>query len=333
MNDVVTSNPVVSVIALCYNHERFAVECLDSIRGQTFTHIELIIVDDASHDQSVTIIDEWIRRNAVLCRFIKHPHNMGICKSVNEALSHATGKYVAVVATDDVWLSTKLEHQIRLLDGAPENVGVLYCNAMYIDEVGKPLGEVLPSRLFETGLREAPQGDVHLALWNGNFIPTVTALVRRSCYERVGLYDEELFYEDYDMWMRISRHYEFIFSPTVVAKYRIGYASAAHRQSDKMYHAKLQIFQKIVDDPSIDVLIRKRSARRVVELHAEKEFEERSALRHAVIWRAMRAGGGMKCYLMFICSVLGLSYNQYKQMISRMRRVAMWITRRKAGIR
>ena len=70
-------------------------------------------------------------------------------------------------------------------------------------------------------LPEMPQGEVLDVLLGGNFIPGMTTLIRRSCYDEVGLYDENLPWEDWDMWMRIARHYSFVYSPIPSAKYRI----------------------------------------------------------------------------------------------------------------
>src|SRR6478672_5840202 len=107
--------PLVSVIALCYNHSRFVVECLESIRTQTYQPLHIILIDDQSKDNSVALIEEWIGTHHVTCTFIKHTTNKGICKSLNEGLSLARGKYISIIATDDVWLPEKLEHQVPIM--------------------------------------------------------------------------------------------------------------------------------------------------------------------------------------------------------------------------
>src|SRR5262245_27753084 len=132
------SDPLVTVIALCYNHERFAVECLDSIRNQSYPGIQLIIIDDCSRDRSADIIEDWIRRHRMECTFLRHEANVGICKSINEGVRIAHGKYVAVVATDDVWLPNKVASQVEILEAGPGNIGVLHGDALAIDEHGTP---------------------------------------------------------------------------------------------------------------------------------------------------------------------------------------------------
>ena len=220
------SGPLVTVIAMCFNHSRFAVQCLDSIRNQTYKNIQLIIMDDCSRDDSVAVIRDWIVSYDVDCVFVQHYRNVGICKTLNEAISHAKGKYVSMISTDDVWSLDKIERQVAQMEKLPGDVGVLYSDAYQIDERGN-----VAKRMFIESRRSfesIPEGYIFPTLIEGNFIPAMTTLIRKSCYDKVGLYDERLCYEDYDMWLRMSRYYEFVFSPFVSAKYRILTTSLIH---------------------------------------------------------------------------------------------------------
>src|SRR6478672_722517 len=103
-------HPTVSAIALCYNHERFVIDCLESIKAQSYRPLQLIITDDSSSDSSRETIQSWITRNASLdITFLAHTENKGICRTLNEALAVSRGKYISMVATDDQWQSKKLE--------------------------------------------------------------------------------------------------------------------------------------------------------------------------------------------------------------------------------
>ena len=221
-----TSNPLVSTIVLSYNQCRFVLETLESVKAQTYKHTQLIIVDDCSTDDSVAIIEHWLRENDIHCTFIRHQENQGICKSLNEALAIATGKYISMVASDDVWLSDKIARQVEIMEAQPDQVGVLYSDAFQIDEQGRPLPDMLIVSNWK--LPEMPQGPVLDTLLQGNFIPGMTTLIRRNCYDEVGLYDENLRWEDWDMWLRIARHYSFLYSPTPAAKYRVHGKSLSH---------------------------------------------------------------------------------------------------------
>jgi glycosyltransferase involved in cell wall biosynthesis len=211
--------PLVTAIAVCYNHARFVIDCLESIRQQTYRPIELIIMDDCSSDDSVRLIRQWLSSGAMDGRLVAHERNQGLCRTLNDALALATGKYVAIVATDDLWMPKKLETQVQRLESLGENYGVVYSDAWLIDESGQRMSGMFigSHRAFP----RMPEGSIFSVLMGGNFIPAMTTLVRRDCYARVGLYDENLAYEDWDMWLRLSRDYAFAFSSEVSAAYRI----------------------------------------------------------------------------------------------------------------
>jgi len=226
------SNPLVSIIVLSYNHSRFVLETLESVKAQTYRNTHLILIDDCSSDDSVSIIDGWLKQSGIDCTFIRHQKNQGICKSLNEALALATGKYISMVASDDLWLPDKIARQVDVMESQPDDVGVLYSDAFQIDEHGRDLHSMfIPHHRNPPNV---PQGRILSTLLEGNFIPGMTTLVRRCCYDRVGLYDERLPWEDWDMWMRIARHYSFVYSPTPSAKYRIHHNSLSHSDPSRM---------------------------------------------------------------------------------------------------
>lgn len=210
--------PTVTVIALCYNHERFVLDCLESIRAQTFQDFELIVTDDCSRDHSPHIIAEWLAEHYPAARFIRHDVNRGICATLNEALAQAQGTYISMTATDDTWMPHKLASQVALAQSLDAGTAVIYADAAQMNEEG----ELLSTRFIEAhGVTDPPQGWVFGRLANGNFIPAMTTLIRRDALLAVGGYDERLNYEDYDMWLRLADRYAFAFQPDVVAHYRI----------------------------------------------------------------------------------------------------------------
>jgi len=155
----------------------------------------------------------------VSAKLIVHSINRGICPTFNEALAQSNGKYISILAADDVYLAHKLETQVALFEALPATVGVIFSDAWQIGEDGCLLPDKFISshRKFET----IPEGRIFGALLEGNFISATSTLVRRSCYQTIGVYDELLVYEDYDMWLRISREYDFAFSPIISTKYRV----------------------------------------------------------------------------------------------------------------
>jgi glycosyltransferase involved in cell wall biosynthesis len=254
--------PLVTAIVLSYNHARFVVECLDGVRAQNYPNLELIVNDDASRDNSAEVIQAWLAKSDIRFRFLKSEVNMGLCRSLNNAISHAHGRYISGIAADDVWLPGKLLGQVEIMERLPERVGVLYSDALQINEGGEMLPErfIDSHRQFET----KPSGSIHNILWEGNFIPAMTTLVRRSCYEKVGPYDEKLFFEDWDMWLRISRAFDFAYTEGVSAKYRKVSSSMVRSQWFRILDAMCEMCIKHLRAGTLDAQARKAA---VLQLH------------------------------------------------------------------
>lgn len=242
-----TIESLVTVIAVCYNHSRYVIECLNSIRNQTYQSIQLIIMDDYSKDDSVKMIRSWIEANHVQCEFIPHVQNKGLCRTLNEALLHATGEFISIISTDDMWLENKVEEQIKVFSRSPPSVGVVYGDAYQIDANG----ELLESMFMSSCGSQPQEGNIFPMLLERNFISAPSVLIRCNCYETVGIYDENLSYEDYDMWLRISQKFEFAFCPIVLTKYRI-LSSSLSRKTLPMLEDTLLIFKNLLIDASLE---------------------------------------------------------------------------------
>src|SRR4051794_32475030 len=232
LNSRLENYPLVTAFVGCYNHSRFVEECLDSVRHQTYPKLQVIIFDDCSKDNSVSVIENWLKKHQLDWQFIPHTRNMGICTSLNEVLRLARGKYISMVAADDVWQPDKTSRQVEMMEQMPRDVGVVYSDAFQIDENG----DTLPQMFIEAH-REfdvPPEGLLFDVLWEGNFIPAMTTLIRRDCFTKVGTYDEDLCFEDWDMWMRISRIFRFAYDKAASAKYRVVSTSAFRTMFEAM---------------------------------------------------------------------------------------------------
>ncbi|MFZ1072553.1 MAG: glycosyltransferase [Verrucomicrobiia bacterium] len=281
--------PLVSAIVICYNHARFVTECLESVKAQRYPNLELIVHDDASSDNSVAVIQAWLARCDIPNRLMVQKQNQGVCRSLNHALSHASGKYVSGIAADDVWLPGKLLKQVELMERLPDKVGVVYSDALQMDEGGKLLQEtfIQAHRRFDS----MPEGNIHNALWEGNFIPSMTTLVRRACYSQTGLFDETLFYEDWDMLLRLSRWFDFVYSPEISAKYRFVATSMARSQKARMLDATCQICAKHLDQGDLSQDARRLALRKFFEYAINSTWKRTPAHRQNFL-KAMRIALG-----------------------------------------
>lgn len=210
------ASPLVSVICLCYNHAPFVEEAIRSVLYQTYAEIELIVVDDASSDGSVAIIEELVRNHDRI-KFIRLDTNVGNCAAFNLGYKESKGDYLIDFATDDVLLPHRVEEGIKALEGAGIQYGVQFSDAMLIDADGIEL-ELHSNKHPHTSISE---GDIYKQVINRYFISAPTMLIRRSVLETLSGYDEDLAYEDFDFWVRSARRYQYLYIPKPLVKRRL----------------------------------------------------------------------------------------------------------------
>lgn len=206
--------PLVTIIALCYNHERFVAECLQSIINQTYQNIEVIVVDDFSNDESRERMLAF-SQNKMNIKWIFNKNNVGNCHSFNQALKIAKGKYIIDLSTDDVLKPNRIEEQMKKFEESDNNVGVVFSDAEYIDEYSNWLG------IFYKKNQRIPEGNIYEYILKKSFIMPSSMMIRKSILDKLGGYDENLSYEDYDFWVRSSRIYEYAYVPQILVQQRI----------------------------------------------------------------------------------------------------------------
>lgn len=213
--------PLVSVICLCYNHEKFVIESLNSVLNQSYKNIELIIADDFSHDASEKTIENWLK-NYPNITFIINESNLGNTKTFNNALQFAKGDYIIDLAADDILLHDCVEKQINtFLNSEQKKLGIVYGNAEIISENNDHLRYYYEVDGEKKALIKPASGDIYLAMLNqSSMICSISSMVKRDVLEQLNGYDENLAYEDLDLWIRTSRSYNFEFIDTVLVQKR-----------------------------------------------------------------------------------------------------------------
>ena len=212
--------PKISVILTSYNHEKYIREAIDSVLSQTFTDFELIIWDDASSDESWSIINSY--SDPGIKAFQNDETRRGIY-GINKAIKGITsGEYIAIHHSDDVWEKEKLAKQVEFLDGHPE-VGAVFTNALAIGEDGKPLNdpEHFYSNIFDQQNQTKYQW-LNYFFYHGNALCHPSVLIRRQCYQDCGLYRFGLAQlGDFDMWVRLCLKYEIHVLPDRLVRFRV----------------------------------------------------------------------------------------------------------------
>ncbi len=186
--------PTVSVIIPTYNLATHLPEAIASVHTQQFPDVEIIVVDDGSTDDTAKVLEaltesgdlRWFRQN-----------NAGAAAARNRGIQEARGGWIAFLDADDLWLPGKLAAQLQQLREHPEAV------FSYTDV--RLRSESNLERDLACGTDGQP---LFLRLLGGNLFATPTVMIRRDCFEEIGLFNTELRTgEDWDMWMRLATHF------------------------------------------------------------------------------------------------------------------------------
>jgi glycosyltransferase involved in cell wall biosynthesis len=185
--------PKVSIVMPVFNGEAFLKQALLSILDQTFKNFELIIVDDASTDKTISILKNFKDKRA---KIIRNKENLGVSKSLNLGIKEAEGEYIARFDADDICKPDRLKKQVEFLDSHPEYV-LVSSGAELINASGKIIGK-----------EDYPSEDkqLRLNLYKRNSFVHPAAMYRKKAFEKVGGY-RNIFNgaEDYDLWFRLMR--------------------------------------------------------------------------------------------------------------------------------
>jgi glycosyltransferase involved in cell wall biosynthesis len=200
--------PLVSVVVPAYNSMQFLPRTIKSVRDQTFENFEILVVDDGSSDGTRNYICNY--PDARLIPIVQE--NCGVSSARNAGIKASRGKYVALLDADDLWRPQKLERQVRQMEADPE-IGLTHTGISYIDEY---------SQEFQPSLGVSGQGMIRKTMLIKRPIRCgSTSLIRRSCFDQVGLFSEDLpCQEDWDMWLRISEKFKIAVINEPLTQYR-----------------------------------------------------------------------------------------------------------------
>lgn len=234
----------ISVILTSYNHEKFLAESIDSILNQTYKDFEFIIVDDCSTDSSWRIIEKY--KNAYPeITILRHEQNWGNGVVKDTVKNYATGEYIAIHHSDDLWKADKLEKQIAVFREHPEYAAV-FTNASAIDEDGNPYEDEsgFYYNLFQVENRSRHQWLNHF-FFHGNCLCHPSILVKKSVYEEDGFFRQGLKQiPDFVKWIQICKKYEIYVIPEILVKFRVHAAgrNTSGMRSDTQIRSTVELF-------------------------------------------------------------------------------------------
>ncbi len=200
------TNPAVSVIIPTYNRGWILKDAIDSVLAQDYWPFELIIVDDGSTDNTFDILDAY-KDHMIVFR----QQNKGVSAARNTGILNSSGRYIAFLDSDDLWLPQKLSYQVEFFEAHPQ---ALICQT---EEIWIRKGvRVNPKKRHKKLSGMIFEPSLHLCL-----VSPSAVIIRRSLFSAVGMFDESLpVCEDYDLWLRVSCRYpvHLIHTPLVIKR-------------------------------------------------------------------------------------------------------------------
>lgn len=182
--------PELTIIIPTFNRADFLKESIQSVLSQTFTDFELIVVDDGSTDHTAEVAREFSGIHYVSC-----PVNSGVSHARNLGIGLARGRYICFLDSDDLWVKSKLETQVRWMEAHAD------CRLCYTDEIWIRKGV----RVNPMNKHRKYSGDIFSRSLPLCIVSPSSVLMRASLFDEVGMFDEDLpVCEDYDLWLRIS---------------------------------------------------------------------------------------------------------------------------------
>jgi hypothetical protein len=247
------TDPKVSCIVLSYNYGHFLGRCLDTVLGQPYQNLEVIVVDDGSTDNTPEVVQPYVERGV---RYIRK-ENGGVTSAVNAGVAAATGKYFAIISADDEWTDERLVEPVRVLEENPQ-VGLVYSDMQVID--GK--GSIIAQSYFDWNDFDPPSGNLLQQLFSGNVVSGGTLVCRTELRDLWHPIPEYLKAEDWYIAFRVACEREIRYVPVRAIRYRQHGANMNLGQTDRtplvlddLMSRRLLLAHPIVDkvDPSVFV--------------------------------------------------------------------------------
>jgi glycosyltransferase involved in cell wall biosynthesis len=207
--------PLISVIIPTYNRANLLPRAVRSACGQTYRNLEILVVDDASSDNTEEVA-RMLEEEDARVRYIKREKNGGGSAARNTGIRESKGEYIALLDSDDEWLSEKIEKQMKVFEKSnDEKLGVVYCGYKEIKN-NKTVFINTPKH----------KGNIIQTLLINNYITGggSTGLIKKECFNEIGFFDESKILkeggsQDYDMYLRIATKYHFGYTTEALAVY------------------------------------------------------------------------------------------------------------------
>jgi glycosyltransferase involved in cell wall biosynthesis len=227
--------PLVSICISAYNVERYLAEALRSVLGQTYAKLEIIVLDNGSADRTLAVAESF---HDPRLRSLRVPVNLGAYEAMNQIAGMASGQYIAIYHSDDVYERTIVEREVAHLT-AHADVGAVFTTHHFMDEGGQIYGGVsLPARLAGRPSLTYDEIMTHTVRRKNALFCCPTFMVRREVLQAVGPFRPERYgiATDLEMWLRVARHFPIAILNERLVRYRRG----PHQWSARYLNARTE---------------------------------------------------------------------------------------------
>jgi len=194
--------PLVSITILCYNHENYISKAIESCLSQTYENLEIIIVDNASTDGSIEIIEAYEKKNECI-KFFKLDENRFPSGGTNFAIQQTQGEYIAILSGDDSFKSNKIEVQLNYM--LEYDLSNSFTWAHIVNDKGEELLGHEMADLFNQAFTNDSLKEHFLS--QGNALCALTAMFHKDIFSRHGFFDHRLLQlQDFEFWLRIIKY-------------------------------------------------------------------------------------------------------------------------------
>ena len=241
MDELIKDRHLIDVVIPAFNAEKYIAQTLESAAFQGDLIKSIIVVNDGSSDKTSEIVDSFSKTRQDLNITLLNQVNQGLANARNTGITAASAPYIALLDADDIWLETKLRKQLHLFSKDQNlDLGAVYCGYTLINENSLPI--VGKHLIIQPALR----GKVYSKLLTGNFISGSgsSILIKASVFKEIGYFDENLnASEDWDMWLRIARKYQFDYVDEPLVQIRV-HASNMQKDFSRMLASELAMLNK-----------------------------------------------------------------------------------------
>lgn len=214
---------MVTIIAICHNHKKYVVETLDSIRNQTYSNIQCIIINNLKDDGCREVIEAWLEKHQYDALFIQNEEPLSITQNLNLGLKYTKGKYFQGIACDDILRPDKITHQVNIYSSLDQSYACVFGDMTFIDdhsciiEGHNSFMENLQNRFPEC---KTDNFDFTILFSSTNPIPAPTVLMKTQAVREIGGYNENIEIEDYSINLELKKNnYKFFFDDQYLPVY------------------------------------------------------------------------------------------------------------------